>query len=391
MNIERRFSMRRLLPLLLLVLIPGPATALADGCPPSSCGTTSVAPAGSRVTLIRSGGQQGTAEGFDLTTGARRFALPRGVLAANGRAFVSARILKIAHGAMRTIVARYDARTGQLRSRTALAGEWHVGGVSADARRIALVKYRKHSVVVALADTAVRFQRALHGNWEVEALSPNGSRLFLIHWNNTGGYTLENVDTRSGRLSPTRLDEADEKMSGFAQTAVATHDGRWLLTLYLKAGGSTFLHALNLQTGLAHCIDLPLHGAGSTVGETALALSPDERRLYLASPFLGHVTTVDLVALRVSRDIGFPRLPDSQLDISIGPSTAVTPNGRMLAFSGTDRAWLYDTAFGVVRKPVRTIWEIRGIGFGPDGRRLMTLGVAGQARAFDAATGDPVR
>jgi hypothetical protein len=59
--------MRRVLLLLLFVLIPGPAGALADGCPPSSCGTTSVAPAGSPVTLIRSGGQQGTAVGYDLT------------------------------------------------------------------------------------------------------------------------------------------------------------------------------------------------------------------------------------------------------------------------------------------------------------------------------------
>jgi hypothetical protein len=380
--------MRRLLPLLLLVLIPAPPSALADGCPPSSCGTTSVAPPGSRVTLIRPNGQQGPAEGHDLVTGARRFLLPSGVLAANGRTFVSTRNVKAANT---TIVRRYDARTGRLRSETTITGTWYAVAVSANAHNVALMKYRRHGVVAGVADTALRFRRALRGNWEIEALSPDRARLFLIHWNRTGGYTLENVDTRSGRLSPTRLDEADEKMSGLAQGAVATRDGRWLLTLYLKANGTTFLHALDLRTGLAHCIDLPLRGTPSTVGLTALTLSPDERRLYLASPFLGRVTTVDLDALRVSRVARFRRLPEAQLSSSVGPSAAVTPNGRMLAFSGTDRAWLYDTSFGVVRKPVRTFWEIRGIGFSPDGRRLMTLGLAWQAKAFDAATGDRVR
>jgi WD40 repeat protein len=369
------------------VLIPGPSAALADGCPPSVCGITSITPPGSPVTLVRHQGQQGPAVGYDLVTGARRFALPRGVLAANGRTFVSTSKVK---AAKQTAVRRYDARSGRLRSRNAIAGRWDIAAASADARRVALFKYRGRSVVVGVADTALRFRRALRGMWEVEALSPDGSRVFLIHWNATGGYTLENLDTRSGRLSPTRL-EGDEKMSGTAQGAVATRDGRWLLTLYQKADGSTFLHALDLRTGLAHCVDLPLRGEPLTVGATALTLSPDERNLYVASPFLGHVLTIDLHALQVTRDSRFARLPGSQVDFAYGSSAAVTANGRMLAFSGADNAWLYDTAYGVVRERVHAAQEVIGIGFSPDGRRLMTLAAAGQAWVFDAATGKRVR
>lgn len=381
--------MKRLLPLLLLVLIPAPATALADGCPPSSCGTTSVAPPGSRVTLVRPIGQEGPVEGYDLVTGQHSFVLPNGILAADGRTFVASHVLRTGKKTRKTILERYDAQTGRLRSARAITGTWYVGAVSANAQRVALRRYGKTGALVAVVGIAIGSPWFLHGTWDIEALSPDGTRLFLVHWNRTGSYTLEKLDVRTGRLSSTRLDEPTEKMTGQAQVAVASRDGHWLLTLYLKDNGKTFLHALNLRTGLAHCIDLPLIGGMMTVGSTALTLSPDERRLYLAAPYVGHVTTVDLGSLRVSHDVAFT--PLSQVTISnVGPSAAVTANGRMLAFSGADRVWLYDAAFGVLRKRLRAVSAVRGIGFRPDGRRLMTLADAGN-RAFDAATGKPAR
>ena len=89
-------------------------------------------------------------------------------------------------------------------------------------------------------------------------------------------------------------------MSRTARNAVATRNGSWLLTLYAKADGSSFVHALDLRSGIAHCIDLPLRGDYGTVSATALTLSPDEQRLYLASPLLGRITTVDMRTLGVS-------------------------------------------------------------------------------------------
>lgn len=382
--------MKRLLPLVALTLIPIPS-ALADGCPPSACGTTSVAPPGSPVTLVRRTGQQGPAEGYDLATGAFSFGLPSGILAADGRTFASTSMVRIARGGTRTMIRRFGARTGRLRSVTAIPGRWHVTAASADGRRVGLTRYRKRSVVIGVADSALRFRAALPGNWEIEALSADGSRVFLVHWNRTGGYTLENIDTRTGRLRPTRLDEPGEKMSGFAQTAVATQDGRWLLTVYLKADSTTFLHALDLRTGVAHCVDLPLVGGPAAVGSTALALSPDERKLYLASPFLGRVLTVDRSTLRLTRDVRFRGVPEQQAGISVGPSAAMTANGRMLAFTGARAGWLYDAAYGVVRKRLDIGSSTIGIGFRPDGRRLVTIAAPGVARAFDAATGVRVR
>jgi hypothetical protein len=373
--------MKRLLPLLALLVLPAPTVALADGCPPSTCGTTSSAVPGSRTLFVRPSGQQGPLQGFDLATGARRFMLPSGVLSADGRTFVSSARVKVP----RSTVARFAARTGKLRSATSVRGRWLVAGLSADGSRVVLVRHQRRGTDLDVAGSRVR----LRGNYEFEALSPDGSRVFLIHWKKLG-YELQQLSLATGRLSPTRLDEPDEKMSGTAVSAVATRDGRWLLTLYAKADGTSFVHALDLRSGIAHCVDLPLKGDYGTVWATALTLSPDERRLYLASPLLGRVTTVDMRSLEVAGVVRFRPVNAMRYTFGIGPSAAVSPNGRMLAFVTARGLWFVDTAYGVIRgpKPLRTY--VLGVGFTPDGKQAVAVAVRGRF-AFDAATGRRVR
>jgi hypothetical protein len=204
-----------------------------------------------------------------------------------------------------------------------------------------------------------------------------------VHWKRLG-YALEQLDLSSRKLSPTRLDDPDEKMSGTATSAIATRDGRWLLTLYVKANGSTFVHALDLRSGVAHCVDLPLKGDYPTVSATALTLSPREDRLYLASPLLGRVTTVDVDALEVTKVRRFTPVAESNYTFGIGPSAAVSPNGRMLAFVTARSLWLVDTAYGVVRSPRRLRENVLGVGFTPHGRQAVVITAKGRV-AFDAA------
>jgi hypothetical protein len=373
--------MKRLLPLLLLVVIPAPSPALADGCPPSTCGTTSSAVPGSRTLFVRPSGQDGPLHAFDLTTGERAFSLPSGLLSADGRVFVSSASAK----AKRTTIARFDARTGNLVRGSSVPGRWQVVGLSAGGSRVIMARHTRRTT--ELRDAGTRF--LLRGNYEVEAVSPDGRRLFLVHWLNRG-YELQQLDLGTRRLSPTRLDDPDEKMSGTATNAVATRDGRWLLTLYAKGDGSSFVHALDLRSGIAHCIDLPLKGDYGTVWATALTLSPDEQRLYLASPLLGRITTVDMRTLEVSSVRRFNGVGQTTYTFGIGPSGAVSPNGRMLAFVTARRLWLVDLPYGVVRGPKRLREYILGVGFTPDGKQAVAVTAQGRV-AFDAATGARVR
>jgi hypothetical protein len=371
--------MRRLLPLILLVVILAPSTALADGCPPSSCGSTSSAIPGSSIVLVRPNGQFGPLQAYDVRTGQRRFALPPGVLSADGRTFVAA----VAPKANRTTVVRYDARSGKLLRGWSLRARWSAAALSADGRHYALAHYWRRGIALRIG----RSTSALRGTYDVEALSPDGRKVFLVHWKRNG-YDLQQLDLATNKLTPTRLDEPDEKMTGQATTAVATRDGHWLLTLYSKSDRHSFVHALDLRTGLAHCIDLPLVGDIFTIGSTALTLSPDESKLYLASPYIGRVATIDLATLDVT-DVRRFRGPSTyEVNTIIGPSAAVTPNGRMLAFSAGKLVWLYDAAFGVVRKATSVRSAVTGLGFDPDGRRLLVLQRLGEPVFLDAATGE---
>jgi len=375
--------MRRLLPLLVLLAIPFPSAAHADGCPPSTCGTTSVAPAGSNLAFVFPSGRQGPLWVYDLRTGRKRFAFPSGMLSADGRVFVSA-----VQRHRKTRFVRYETRTGRGQALRTVPGVWSVVGVSADGRRIARFKFRKRAraTVLTLDEPGRSSSVRLPGTYELESFSQNGRRLFLVHWHRSGSYDLQQYDRGSARLSPTRLDEPNEKMNGQAESAVETRDGSWLYTLYWKLDGGTFVHALNLRTGLAHCIDLPLRGDFATVGATALTLSPDERRLYLTSPIVGSVSTVDLDSLEVSTTARFRAVPDDRYLYGIGPSGAISPNGRMLAFVTAHRLWLMDTAFGLVRGPARIREVVHGVGFAPDGRRVVVIG-ARHSFDFDATSG----
>jgi hypothetical protein len=375
--------MKRLALLSLLALLPTSA-ALADGCPPTTCGTTSVAPPGSPVLVVRPSGDHGPALGYDVVARRWRFSLPSGVLSADGRIFVSAR--SSPHSVL-TRFARYDIRTGRTLGRWSLGGRWGIAAASPDGERIALLETRRWGIVAGLAARrSLRSRIPLRGNYQVEALSPDGRRLYLVHWRGTR-YALEHLDLTTRRISPTRLADPDEKMAGTALSAVGTRDGRWLHTLYIKANGESFVHALDLTEGLGHCIDLPLRGDLMKLSATALTLSPDERRLYLASPLLGRVTTVDLEKLKVSRVTRFHVVPVGEYVFGIGPNVAVSANGRMLAFTSGARLWLYDAAYGAVRGQVSSPSLIQGLGFHPDGRRVLALGMTGRSQAFDAATG----
>lgn len=356
--------MKRLLVLAALLVFSAPAGA--DGCPPSQCGTTSSAIPGSGHLYLRTNGRLVV---YDVVSGTIRVTLPRGVASADGRTYVAASSPKSGP----TTVRRYALPSGKLLGSARVPGRLFAQAVSPNGRRVVLAGAGVRRATRLLVLDGLRPVRSvsLRGAYEVETLSPDGTRLFLIHWTDNG-YDLQLYDFGRRRLLATPTFEPNgetEKMVGQAWTGVATRNGRWLLTLYVEGDGTSFAHALDLRRGVGHCIDLPGSGGSLAVGASALVLSPDESRLYVANPLLGSVSTIDLRRPHVVRTKRFRTpLRLATFSYGIGPNGASSPDGRTIAFSGSKLVWLYETASGRLRGPFRTGGLVAGVAFAPDGR-----------------------
>jgi hypothetical protein len=374
-------------PLFLLTLF-APA-AQADGCPPSTCGTSGSAEPGSRYLTLRTNGQAGPLVLYDVVARRQHVSLPRGLASADGRTFVSARTLD----KKATLLTRYALPSGRVIATLRLPGVQWLSAISPNGRRV-LMQYRapKGFTRYAVLD-GMRMTRAisLRGNYEVETLSPDGQRVFLVHWRNNGVYDLRRFDLRTNKLSatPTRSSENGEleKMQGTAWVGVPSRNGKWLLTLYVKNDGSAFIHALDLRSGVGHCIDLEgVIGDLNTVGTSALALSPSQRTLYVAMPLVGRIFALDLRKLEVTRTLRFAPLSPLSYGFGINPSAALTPNGRMLYLAAGEKLWGLDTAAWRLRSSRSIGAQATATGVTPDGRRVVVLRTDGKLVVRDAAT-----
>jgi hypothetical protein len=220
----------------------------------------------------------------------------------------------------RTTVRRVDWSTGKAVDSTILDGAYTVpavaldgspGGLSADGRRLALIRPRRSfpqaRTDLVLLDTAsldVERRLDLRGDFSFDAISPSGGRIYLIHYlsrRDPTRYEVVGYDVPHGHLlSKPIVDPTSpgEQMRGYPFTRVASPDGRWQYTLY-SGGERPFVHALDTARGSARCIDLP-RWIGS-VSNDSLRVGGDGARLAISNLHRGPVATVDTSTFEVSR------------------------------------------------------------------------------------------
>ncbi len=382
--------MKRLVLLLLLVVVPAPSAALADGCP-LPCSGQSASPPGSKLLYVQPEGSRGLLVAHNTATRQVVFALPPGMASADGRIFFS-----ISSTGQTTVLKRWSVATAQQWGGWTLPGRWSLQGVSPSGRWAALAGRAGNHTRLLVFDAKLG-KRAhvmrLRGKFEVETISRDGKRLFLIEHFAGRQYNVRQYDLSRERLvaDPLRA-EGVKIMAGYAWSGVASPDGRWLLTLYLSTPGKlAFVHSLDLERSRPACIGLPSGrgGAFENLKRYSLTLSPDSGTLYAANPALGVVAELDLSGSTVKRVAKFEK---SAPVAGAHPATlsTISRNGRTMYFSAGRDLWAYDSAYGVVRGPYETGGKVVGVGYGAGDERVFAVRKDGHMVAFRASNGERV-
>lgn len=179
-------------------------------------------------------------------------------------------------------------------------------GVSHDGRTLVLASWPAAATRFAILDTRglhLRHVVTLRGSYSYDALSPDGSRLYLIEYEQGATavrYRVRAYDVRARRLRPGAV--VDRRlwgpyMRGRPVSRATSADGSWVYTLYAKDDGTGFVHALDAAHGRAYCVNLPWWLLGDALGYVKLSL--DGRTLVLAQHGFGRVATVDTRSLAV--------------------------------------------------------------------------------------------
>jgi DNA-binding beta-propeller fold protein YncE len=252
------------------------------------------------------------------------------------------------------------------------------GGLSQNGQWLVL---ESHSVAntsgLLLVDTSYAkppSQIDLNGDFTFDAVSNDGDRIFLIEHVSKTHYFVRRFDVRIGNLDPNVIfDKSDGNpaMAGLRLSGMASPDGSFLYSVYIRQDKSAFIHALSLgDLGIAYCIELP----GS--GPWSLALSADGTHLYAANGAGGIVADVAIngnappAIARVSQ-IGGGRGGESR------GGAVLSTDGKTLVIGGpTGLVWV-DTASLHTRDRQLGAWTVSSVALSSDGTTLYAVNDAG--------------
>ena len=345
--------MKKLAIAAILLALALPVAAQGAACSPLNCAPSQFAVGNGTLLGYRTAAHNPVTI-VDLATGKARYALPSGIVGGN----------LLVHKAGLTL-AWYDLTTGEKTSTVALAHQVRFAGVSQDGKRaVGFQLTDGGSTTITIASASEQRDIRIEGrDWDFDAL--RGDNLFLIKYLSGGGYQVRLLHLASERLDTKLVKDPHESGTIWGQpySRLASADGRYLFTLYIGQNCAAMVHALDLQTAKARCLDLP--GTGDYLASTldAMVLTKDGRTLWAVTTGYGRVVGIDVRARKVTR--AFPIAKAKANGQPRGARAALSPNGQRIALTDGDSLAVLDLSKHRIVK--RGPGGVVAVGYAPDG------------------------
>jgi hypothetical protein len=317
-----------------------------------------------------------------------------------------------------------DPQTGTTQNAILLPGSYHLppatitgvpGGTSPDGRWVVVESFvgPANSVPTAtdmlMIDTAaskVMHRVKLNGYFHFDAVSNDGLRLYLIQYLNGKEYYVRLYDVSAGALDANIVvDKSDgnQAMAGIRLSGIATPDGHWLYSMYVRENESPFIHALSLDGPFAFCLDLPGNGYATSEAEMhwSLAMNRAGSRLYAVNGATGVVAEVDISSQYNPQVTRTAHITGGRSAKAGANAAELSPDGKTLVTAGATGIEWIDTGSLAVRMSALGDWHVWSLGLSPDGSMVYAVAenghIAGVAmtsgevvHTFDPAEGQPM-
>jgi hypothetical protein len=291
------------------------------------------------------------------------------------------------------------------------------GGLSPNGHWLVLETFDSSSSQFVVVDTTYAGKPQtfnLNGHYRFDAINDAGNRVYLIQYLSSSEYYVRFYNLPAGGLDPQVVfDKSDglNAMAGTRVSGVPSHDDQWLYSLYVRADGSAFIHALSLDSPLAFCIDLP--GVASTTNgfHWSLALNGAGTHLYATNGATGIVTDLGVdngvpgapraTRLSINQSASVPAIKDVAAKAFGGNAAAISPDGKTLVMAGKTGVLWIDTATLNSTDRQLPSWNVWSLAISPDGATVYAINDAGmiaelpmsgahQATTFGGADGQPL-
>ena len=248
----------------------------------------------------------------------------------------------------------------------------------------------------------------LLGRFDFDALSNDGQSLYLIEpRKEQGHYVVRLYDVAKHVLSDQVVVDKfnpSEAMAGIRGDSVTDAHGDFAYTVYARANGGSFIHALPLDQPFAYCVDLPTTGADGVEQQFlwSLAMTHDGSTLYGVNGSLGRLAVISLggapqvkresiLAMKPSTNPVAGLVVNAEAKGSRIGGAALSTDGRTLYAVADNGIIVIDTATLKIRSrwlDTQAIWSIR---VSSDGKWLFAADTgSNQVLQLDAKTGSVV-